>query len=46
MLFINKGRKSSKLKKKQSLKTAVMTAFAASALVFSSMSASAAGTFK
>jgi murein DD-endopeptidase MepM/ murein hydrolase activator NlpD len=46
MLFFNKGRKSSKLKKKQSLKTAVMTAFAASALVFSSMSASAAGTFK
>jgi murein DD-endopeptidase MepM/ murein hydrolase activator NlpD len=46
MLFINKGRKSSKLEKKQSLKTVVMTAFAASALVFSSMSASAAGTFK
>jgi murein DD-endopeptidase MepM/ murein hydrolase activator NlpD len=46
MLFNNKGNKSSKLKKKQSLKTAVMTAFAASALIFSSVSASAAGSFK
>ncbi|TDL72340.1 LysM peptidoglycan-binding domain-containing protein [Rhodococcus qingshengii] len=46
MLFNNKGSKSSKLKKKQSLKTAVMTAFAASALIFSSVSASAAGSFK
>lgn len=46
MLFNNKGNKSSKLKKTQSLKTAVMTAFAASALIFSSVSASAAGSFK
>lgn len=45
MLFHNKGSKSSKLKKKQSLKTAVMTAFAASALLFSSVSASASGSF-
>jgi murein DD-endopeptidase MepM/ murein hydrolase activator NlpD len=46
MLFFNKGKKSSKFAKKQSLKTAVMTAFAASALVFSSVSASAAGSIK
>ncbi|WP_045514541.1 peptidoglycan DD-metalloendopeptidase family protein [Neobacillus niacini] len=46
MLFFNKGKKSSKLAKKQSLKTAVMTAFAASALIFSSASASAAGSVK
>lgn len=46
MLFFNKGSKSSKFAKKQSLKTVVMTAFAASALVFSSMSASAAGSIK
>ncbi|MEH7490995.1 M23 family metallopeptidase [Neobacillus niacini] len=46
MLFFNKGKKSSKLAKKQSLKTAVMTAFAASALIFSSVSASAAGSVK
>ncbi|MDF2787157.1 MAG: peptidase [Neobacillus sp.] len=46
MLFFNKGNKSSKFAKKQSLKTAVMTAFAASALIFSSVSASAAGSVK
>ncbi|MEH7248334.1 M23 family metallopeptidase [Neobacillus niacini] len=46
MLFFNKGNKSSKLEKKQSLKTVVMTAFAASALLFSTVSASAAGSFK
>lgn len=46
MLFFNKGKKSSKFAKKQSLKTAVMTAFAASALIFSSVSASAAGSIK
>ena len=46
MLFFNKGNRSSKLEKKQSLKTAVMTAFAASVLLFSTMSASAAGSFK
>ncbi|MFS0774534.1 M23 family metallopeptidase [Neobacillus sp. 3P2-tot-E-2] len=46
MLSFNKGKKSSKLAKKQSLKTAVMTAFAASALIFSSVSASAAGSVK
>jgi murein DD-endopeptidase MepM/ murein hydrolase activator NlpD len=42
MLFFNKG----KFANKQSLKTAVMTAFAASALIFSSVSASAAGSIK
>ncbi|SDM97989.1 peptidoglycan DD-metalloendopeptidase family protein [Bacillus sp. OK048] len=46
MLFFNKGNKSSKLEKKQSLKTVIMTAFTASALLFSTMSASAAGSFK
>jgi murein DD-endopeptidase MepM/ murein hydrolase activator NlpD len=46
MLFNNKGNKSSKLMKKQSLKSVVMTAFAASALIFSSVSASAAGAFE
>ncbi|MEH7273032.1 peptidoglycan DD-metalloendopeptidase family protein [Neobacillus vireti] len=46
MLFFNKGRKSSKLEKKQSLKTAVMTAFAASALLFSTISGSAAASIK
>ncbi|MFB3163757.1 M23 family metallopeptidase [Neobacillus sp. 179-J 1A1 HS] len=46
MLFFNKGNKSSKFANKQSLKTAVMTAFAASALIFSSVSASAAGSIK
>ncbi|MCM3694000.1 peptidoglycan DD-metalloendopeptidase family protein [Neobacillus niacini] len=46
MLFNNKGNTSSKLKKKQSLKSVVMTAFAASVLIFSSVSASAAGAFK
>jgi murein DD-endopeptidase MepM/ murein hydrolase activator NlpD len=46
MLFFNKGRKSSKLEKKQSLKTVVMTALAASALIFSTVSASAAGSYK
>ncbi|MFJ5759553.1 peptidoglycan DD-metalloendopeptidase family protein [Neobacillus sp. NPDC093182] len=42
MLFFNKG----KFANKQSLKTVVMTAFAASALIFSSVSASAAGSIK
>ena len=46
MLFFNKGSKSSKLEKKQSLKTAVMTAFAASALLFSTISGSAAASIK
>ncbi len=46
MLFFNKGSKTSKLEKKQSLKTAVMTAFAASALIFSSLTGSAAAAFK
>ena len=46
MLFFNKGRRSSKLEKKQSLKTVVMTALAASALIFSTVSASAAGSYK
>ncbi len=46
MFFLNKGSKSSKLAKKQSLKTAVMTAFTASALLFSSVSASAAESIK
>ncbi|WP_419954860.1 peptidoglycan DD-metalloendopeptidase family protein [Neobacillus niacini] len=46
MLFFNKGSKSSKFVKKQSLKTAVMTAFTASTLFISSVSASAAGSIK
>ncbi|WHY00729.1 M23 family metallopeptidase [Neobacillus sp. DY30] len=46
MLFFNKGSKSSKLAIKQSLKTAVMAAFTASTLLFSSFSASAAGSIK
>lgn len=43
MLFFNKG---NKFAKKQSLKNVVMTAFATSALIFGSMSASAAGSTK
>jgi murein DD-endopeptidase MepM/ murein hydrolase activator NlpD len=46
MLFFNKGKKSSKLTKKRSLKTAAMTTLTASVLAFSSVAASAAITSK
>ncbi|MEW9122005.1 MAG: peptidoglycan DD-metalloendopeptidase family protein [Thermotaleaceae bacterium] len=46
MLFFNKGNKSSKLTKKQSLKLTVMSAIAASTIALSGITASAAASFK
>ncbi|WP_342433733.1 M23 family metallopeptidase [Neobacillus sp. FSL H8-0543] len=46
MLFLNRGKKSSKLTKRRSLKMAIITTLAASTFAFSNIPASAASNFK